>query len=118
LDQSIATETFAPGKYITGLTSKAYGIVEGSAGTKYTSGSILYVRVLSGQFVSGETIADESGNTQRIARDGTISHFVVNYRGEGYPATTKLKINGITYDNSAVEIGITGNFIYKVINKR
>jgi len=117
LDQSIATETFAPGKYITGLTSKAYGIVEGSAGTKYTSGSILYVRVLSGQFVSGETIADESGNTQRIARDGTISHFVVNYRGEGYPATTKLKINGITYDNSAVEIGITGNFIYKVIIK-
>ena len=117
LDQTIATQTFIPGKYITGLTSNAYGVIEGSQGTKYTSGSILYVRVLSGQFVSGETIVDEAGNTKRIARDGTISHFTVNSRGEGYPASTKLKINGIAYDNSAVELGILGNLIYKIIIK-
>lgn len=117
LDQTIATQTFVPGKYVTGLTSNAYGVIEGSASTKYSSTSILYVRVLSGQFASGETISDESGNTLRIAREGTISHFIVNHRGEGYPATTKLKINGVTYDNSAVEIGINGNYIFKIIIK-
>jgi len=117
LDENIATQTFTTGKYVTGLTSKAYGIVEGSAATKYTCGNLLFVRVLSGEFVSGETIIDESGNNQKIAKDGTISHFIVNHRGEGYPATTKLKINGVTYNNSAVEIGIIGNNIYKIIIK-
>jgi len=117
LDQTIATQTFVPGKYVTGLSSSAYGVIEGSAASKYTSGSILCVRVLSGQFLSGETISDEAGNTLRIAREGTVSHFIVNYRGEGYPASTKLKINGVTYDNSAVEIGINGNYIFKIVIK-
>jgi hypothetical protein len=117
LDQFIATQTFIPGKYINGLSSNAYGVIEGSGASKYTSGSILFVRVLSGQFLPGETILDESGNTLRIAREGTISHFIVNYRGQGYPASSKLRINGIAYDNSAVEIGITGNYIYKIVIK-
>lgn len=114
LDDTIASFTFIPGKYILGSTSGAYGVIEGSSTSKYTSGNILFIKTLSGQFVSGETITDESGNSMKIATDGTISHFIVTSRGAGYPITTKLKVNGISYTSSAIEIGLTATTIYKI----
>ena len=36
----------------------------------------------------GETIQDEGGNTVRIAKENTISHFVVQNRGLGYVAVS------------------------------
>ena len=114
LDQDISSNTFLPGKYILGSTSGAYGVVEGSTASKYTVGNILFVRMLSGNFVSGETITDESGNSRRIAREGTISHFVVMKRGDGYPVNTSIKVNGVQYTSSAVEISYLASAIYKV----
>jgi len=115
LDQNINTSTFEPGKYILGSTSGAYGVIEGSSVSKYTTGNILFVKTLSGTFLPGETITDEQGNSRRIAREGTISHFVVVKRGTGYPFNTNLRINGVDYNNSAVTVGILGgNVLYKV----
>jgi hypothetical protein len=114
LDQNISSNTFLPGKYIVGSTSGAYGVVEGSTSSKYTTGNILFVRTLSGTFVSGETITDEAGNSRRIAREGTISHFVVMKRGDGYPVNTNIKVNGVEYTNSALEISYLASAIYKV----
>ena len=114
LDQNISSNTFLPGKYIVGSTSGAYGVVEGSTSSKYTTGNILFIRTLSGTFVSGETITDEAGNSRRIAREGTISHFVVMKRGDGYPVNTNIKVNGVEYTNSALEISYLASAIYKV----
>ena len=72
------------GKYVFGVDSGAYGVVEGTPSGVYTTGNLLYVKTLSGRFLSGETIRDEDGNTVRIARENTISHFVVQNRGLGY----------------------------------
>lgn len=114
VDQPISSAIFTPGKYVVGSTSGAYGVVEGSSTSKYSVGNTLFVKTLSGQFLPGETITDEAGNSRRIAREGTISHFVVTNRGSGYPASTILKINGVEYGNSAVEISFSSGSIYKV----
>jgi hypothetical protein len=118
VDQELNNLIFIPGKYVVGSTSGAYGVIEGSSTTKYTSGNTLFVRVLSGEFISGETITDEDGNSRRIAREGTISHFVVMDRGAGYSSTTtKIKIDGVEYDTSSIEIGTYLTGIYKIIIK-
>ena len=72
------------GKYVFGVDSGAYGVVEGTPSGVYTTGTILFVKTLSGRFLPGETIRDEDGNTVRIARENTISHFVIQNRGLGY----------------------------------
>ncbi len=118
LDSPIQSGTFLTGKYVTGATSGAYGIIEGSSDSRYTSVTQLFVKTLSGTFISGETITDELGNSLRIAREGTISHFVVLRRGVGYPqSTTKIKINGVEYTNSAIELNFLAGQIYKVLVK-
>lgn len=118
LDSPVAASTFEPGKYIVGSTSGSYGVVEGSSTSVYSSRNIIFVKTLSGKFVSGETIIDEAGNSKRIARDGTISHFKVLNRGLGYTsAGTIFKINGVEYTSSAVELGIVAQTIYKTVIK-
>ena len=92
------------GKYVFGVDSGAYGVVEGTPSGVYTTGNLLYVRTLSGRFLSGETIRDEDGNTVRIARENTISHFVVQNRGLGYADGVTLLINGQEYDSSKIEL--------------
>ena len=79
--ESIPTGTnpFDEGSYVFGINSKAYGVVEGSSSGVYSTGKILFVKTLSGKFLPGETIQDEGGNTVRIARENTISHFTVSY---------------------------------------
>ena len=92
------------GKYVFGVDSGAYGVVEGTPSGVYTTGTILFVTTLSGRFLPGETIRDEDGNTVRIAKENTISHFVVQNRGLGYADGVSLLINGLEYDNSKIEL--------------
>ena len=98
------TNAFDEGNYVFGINSKAYGVVEGSSSGVYTTGKILFVKTLSGKFLSGETIQDEAGNTVRIAKENTISHFVVQNRGLGYADGATLLINGLEFDSSKIEL--------------
>ena len=111
---------FSVGKYIFGLKSGAYGVVEGPPNGKYSIGATLFVKTLFGRFQSGETLRDEAGNTNRIATDNTISHFIVVNRGLGYADGLTLMINGVSYDPSVVEVLRRNNGeVYKVsINNR
>ena len=102
------------GEYVYGLTSGAYGVVEGGPAGVYSTGRLLYIKTLSGKFVSGETIRDESGNLVKIAKENTLSHFIVMERGLGYPTTSQIKIDGVVYDQSKIEIGFNGQGIYKI----
>ena len=106
--------SYGIGTYVYGLESGAYGVVEGGPSGVYSTGRLLYVKTLSGKFVSGETIRDEDGNLVKIAKENTISHFVVLERGLGYPQTSVLKIDGVTYDQSKIELGYNGQGVYRV----
>jgi hypothetical protein len=102
------------GKYVFGLESGAYGVVEGTASGVYSAGRILFVKTLSGNFLPGESIRDEDDNTVRIAKNNTISHFIVNNRGAGYATGAGVQINGVTYDSSKILAETTGGSVYKV----
>jgi len=110
LDEAITVaNSFTPGKYIYGAESGAYGVVEGGPAENsnigfYTSSKTLMVKTLFGTFKSGETIFDEGNNALRIAKDNTISHFIVNRRGSNYAQGTKIRIDGIDYDNTKVAL--------------
>ena len=104
LDAPPAAGGFGIGKYVFGLDSGAYGVVEGGPSGVYSVGKILYVKTLSGRFKSGETIRDEDSVTSKIAKDNTISHFIVQNRGLGYPDNSTLLVNGVEYDTSVVEL--------------
>tara|TARA_R100001082_G_scaffold47964_1_gene25713 strand:- start:629 stop:8848 length:8220 start_codon:yes stop_codon:yes gene_type:complete len=93
---------FKAGTYITGSKSGAYGVIEGSPNGLLSSGNRIYCKVLNGEFVQGETIFDEKGNSLRIARENTISHFVVDHRGNNYGALETLIVDGVSYDTSVI----------------
>ena len=116
LDDKISVAgSFTPGQYVRGLTSGAYGVVEGTSTGSYTSNKTLMVKGLFGVFKSGEVIADEAGNTLRIAKDNTISHFVVTNRGANHSSTATLRIDGVEYDNSKILVSVSGDqLVYKV----
>lgn len=122
VDSPLDSISFAIGKYIYGLKSGSYGVVEGINGGSYSSDNTLFVRTISGKFESGETILDEDGYSRRIARDNTISHFIVLNRGTGYSSIptslnseiSKLVINGVTYETTAAKISTLASSIYKV----
>ena len=116
----VGANAFEIGKYIFGLGSGAYGVVEGAPSGVYSTNNLLFVKTLSGRFVPGETIRDESGNTTRIARENTISHFIVQNRGLGYASGAKIVINGLEFDSSKIQLFTTGDGkIYKaIINNR
>ena len=108
------TNAFDEGSMYLVFNSGAYGVVEGTASGVYSTGVLLYVKTLSGRFLSGETIQDESGNTVRIARENTISHFVVQDRGLGYAEGCSLLINGLEFDSSKIVLSrTTDGKIYK-----
>tara|TARA_B100001996_G_scaffold298420_1_gene238798 strand:- start:2570 stop:10771 length:8202 start_codon:yes stop_codon:yes gene_type:complete len=115
VDSNKADGTFASGKYVTGSKSGAYAVVEGSADGYLSWGSTLYVKVLSGSFVEGETIFDEAGNALRIARENTISHFIVDKRGLNYGGLTAVVVDGIKYDPSIIAPSLDGGGgVYKI----
>jgi hypothetical protein len=123
LDSDIETGTFEKGKYIFGITSGAYGVIEGSSGSTFSTGNELMITALSGKFISGEVIRDEDENSAKIATDNTISRFVVKYRGSGgYNVTTGgtkgtagITINGVPYDTSKVNVfGDIDGFVHGI----
>jgi hypothetical protein len=111
---------FAPGKYIVGVKSNAYAVIEGAADSSFSSVNNLFVRVLSGNFISGETIVDEDGNNLQIAKENTISHFIVTKRGSGYSQSTPATANApITIDGTAIDVSaakpyFVGGKCYKI----
>ena len=112
LDEAISdSSSFTPGQYVYGLQSGAYGVVEGASGKAFSGVKTLMVKTLFGTFKSGEPIRDEGNNTLRIAKDNTISHFIVNDRGVGYVAGTKLRIDGVDFDTAKVSLEISGTKI-------
>jgi len=116
----VESNAFQIGKYVYGINSAAYGVVEGAASGVYSTGKILFVKTLSGRFISGETLRDEAGNTVKIAKDNTISHFIVQNRGLGYAEGATIVVNGVELDSSKVEILRSGDgSIYRAqINNR
>ena len=109
LDERITVvDSFTPGQYVYGLESGAYGVVEGSSTGTFTTTKTLMVKTLFGNFKSGEAIRDENNNTLRIAKDNTISHFVVNNRGSNYVQSSKLRIDGVEFDSSKITLNISG----------
>ena len=110
---------FGIGKYVVGKSSNAYGVIESDTTENYSSGNILFLSVLSGEFISGETISDEDGNSLKIAKDNTISHFIVTNRGNGYTTDAKLIIDGDEINSTKVTPELIGGSIYKIdINDR
>ena len=109
LDDSIQSGGgFVPGQYVYGITSGAYGVVEGSTDGSYSKNKVLMVKTLFGNFKSGEIIRDEDNKSVRIAKDNTISHFIVTFQGEGYEQSgCTLKIDGVDYDSSKIELNIS-----------
>jgi len=98
---------FSSGQYVTGTQSGAYAVIEGSADSSFSSSNEIFVRVLSGNFVSGETITDEGGNTLKIAKENTISHFVVTKRGSEYTqTTTEVRTNPLSINGKLVDVSV------------
>ena len=103
LESNINIGEFGKGKYIFGITSGAYGVVEGSPSSTFSSGNELMITILSGRFLSGEVIRDEDDNSIKIATDNTISHFIVKNRSSGgYSTGSGIAINGVSFDTSKV----------------
>ena len=119
---------FGPGDYIIGATSGAYGIVEGTTQSAFSSSGILMIRKLSGEFKSGEVLKDENDNSAKIATENTISHFVTKYRSTGgYTASSgpsnsvvTISINGQLFDTSKVTVSTNaaGEVMYVDIRDR
>ena len=119
LDASIATGQFSKGKYIFGVTSGAYGVIEGASGSSFTTSNELLITTLSGKFKPGEVIREEADglggtNSARIAINNTISHFIVKFRSTGYAAGSGITINGVAFDTSKVDVNM--NIDGKVYN--
>jgi sporulation protein YlmC with PRC-barrel domain len=102
--QNLITAGFEPGSYVTGSTSGAYGVVEGIRGGYYSSTDTLHLKVQQGTFVEGETLIDEKNNTVKIAKNNTISHFVVHSGGDDYSSGSQITLDGITYDRSKISV--------------
>ncbi|MGA1048791.1 MAG: hypothetical protein ACO3UU_12345, partial [Minisyncoccia bacterium] len=98
---------------IRGLTSGAYGVIEGSLTEFYSYGNTIFVKTLSGTFLSGESITDENGNILKIAKDNTISHFIVTRRGAGFVNPT-TSIDGVLFDDSKIKVFTEGSSVYRI----
>ena len=122
LDDTISGgSAFLPGYYIYGIESGAYGVVEGISGGSFSKNKTLMVKTLFGNFKSGEIISDEKNNSVRIAKDNTISHFIVTNRGAGYQNGSTIKIDGISYDSSKIEVKVNTSEIIleaKIVNRQ
>ena len=120
LDGAPQAGSFGVGKYVFGLESGAYGVVEGGPQGVYSVGKLLFVKTLSGRFKDGETIRDEDSVTAKIAKDNTISHFIVHNPGLAYPDNCTLLINGVEFDTSVVELfkANSGAFYRCLVNNK
>lgn len=108
LQDDLIGSTWTSGKYIYGSTSKAVAVIEGGTQSTYSSINKLFVVMVSGEFLPGETIIGEDGSTVKIAINDTISHFIVTKRGDAYSTSTTLSLDGITYNRNQIDLNITG----------
>ena len=108
LVDSNVTSSFSAGKYIFGTTSGAYGVIEGETNGFLSSGNNLFVKTLYGNFASGETIVAEDGTTLRIAKENTVSHFIVVKRGVGYSSSSFINLDGVPYETSKIKLEYGG----------
>lgn len=99
---------FGAGKYIVGKTSGAYGVIENDNEESFSSGRDLFVTTLFGEFIPGETIADEDNNTLKIALENTVGNFIVTSQGSGFGTAAKLALNGKEVDNAKVRPLVDG----------
>ncbi len=107
LDDTITGgSAFLPGYYVYGLDSGAYGVVEGTSGGSFSKNRTLMVKTLFGTFKSGEIIRDEKNTSIRVAKNNTISHFIVTNRGAGYQVGSTITIDGVNYDSSKIDVKI------------
>ena len=119
LEDNFDATSFEEGKYIFGLESGAFGVIEGPASGVYSAKNQLFVKTLSGEFKPGESIRSEDGTTVKIATENTISHFITLQRGSGYSGSAVVNLNGVDYDSSKLEANVYGAGVYKVtINNR
>ena len=118
-EENTVVGAFTAGQYVYGLESGAYGVVEGSSTGQYTTNRTLMLKTLFGNFKSGEAIKDEANNTLRIAKDNTISHFIVTSRGTNYVDGAVLRIDGVDYDGSKIKLTQSSGTILKadVLNR-
>ena len=112
-ENNLSSTVFAPGQYIYGAKSGAYAVVEGASTYTYSFGNKLFVRMLSGNFLPGESISDEGGNKLRIANENTVSHFIVTNRGSNYTSPT-VSLDGVEFDTNAILASTNGGNVYKV----
>ena len=119
LEDDFDPSSFEEGKYIFGLESGAFGVVEGPASGQYSAKNQLFVKTVSGEFKPGESVRSEDGTTVKIATENTISHFITLQRGSGYSSTATVNLNGVDYDSSKLEASVYGAGVYKItINNR
>ena len=119
LEDNFDATSFEEGKYIFGLESGAFGVIEGPASGVYSAKNQLFVKTLSGEFKPGESIRSEDGTTVKIATENTISHFITLQRGSGYSGSAVVNLNGVDYDSSKLEANVYGAGVYKItINNR
>ena len=119
LEDNFDATSFEEGKYIFGLDSGAFGVIEGPASGVYSAKNQLFVKTLSGEFKPGESIRSEDGTTVKIATENTISHFITLQRGSGYSGSAVVNLNGVDYDSSKLEANVYGAGVYKInINNR
>ena len=102
--ENVISVGFGVGKYVTGSKSGAYGVVEGTTAGYYSSTNTLHLKVQQGQFEEGETLIDEDGNTIKIAKSNTVSHFVVHKQGSNYNSGTIIRLNGVSYNKSKISV--------------
>jgi len=115
LERKIIAGTFENGKYVYGKESKAYGVIENDSTANFSGVSTLFVTTLSGQFISGETIIDEENNAIKIAKENTISHFIVNKRGSNYNDSSSVIINGTIFDQSKIGVTLYGGAVVQTL---
>ena len=102
---------FTPGEYVVGSTSGAYGIIEGTIESAFTSAGIMMVRTLSAKFKSGNVLRDENNNAVKIDTHNTISHFVTKCPQRiafGYTACGVIRVANVNHRDGVVDGGFHG----------
>lgn len=110
IEETITGDEFLSGKYVYGAISNAVAVIEGGTDAVYSSLNKLFVRMVSGEFSSGETIIGEDGGTLKIATENTVSHFICTNRGDSYnTGNPVISLDGVEYPRSAIEMVIQGS---------
>ena len=110
IEDAVVGDDWISGKYIYGAVSGAVAVIEGGTVSVYSSVNKLFVTVISGEFLSGETLIGESGSTIKIATENTISHFICVQRGDAYnTGNPVITLDGVEYNRNVIDMDIKGS---------